>query len=83
MFQAQVKRPASFADVVVFDPETVEDKATFESPHNYPEGIPYVIVNGEVVIDAGEHTGALPGTVMHSGRDTETVSVPGGAGTSS
>jgi len=53
-----------WADVTVFDPQTVADKATFVQPHQYPVGIPYVIVNGQVVIDRGEHTGALPGRVL-------------------
>ncbi len=49
------------ADITVFDPDTVKDEATFIDPHRYATGIPYVIVNGVVVIDNGEHTGALPG----------------------
>ncbi len=54
----------SWADVTVFDPATVADRATFVKPHQYPVGIPYVIVNGEVVLDNGRHTGALPGKVL-------------------
>jgi N-acyl-D-aspartate/D-glutamate deacylase len=57
----------TFADIVVFDPATVADRATFEAPHAYPVGIPFVIVNGEVVIDAGEHTGARAGRVVRPG----------------
>jgi len=57
-------RPGFKADIVIFNPETVIDKATFMEPHQYPEGIEYVIVNGTVVIDEGEHTGALPGRVL-------------------
>jgi N-acyl-D-aspartate/D-glutamate deacylase len=52
------------ADITVFDPATVADKATFVQPHQYPVGIPYVIVNGQVVLDDGKHTGALPGKVI-------------------
>jgi N-acyl-D-amino-acid deacylase len=52
------------ADVVGFDPARVEDLATYEDPHRYAAGIPYVLVNGRVVIDRGEHTGALPGRVL-------------------
>ncbi|GAH89591.1 unnamed protein product, partial [marine sediment metagenome] len=48
-----------YADVVIFDPKTVIDKATFSDPHQYPEGIEYVIVNGTIVIREREHTGAL------------------------
>jgi N-acyl-D-amino-acid deacylase len=49
------------ADITVFDPSNVKDEATFVNPHRFASGIPYVIVNGEIVIDGGEHTGALPG----------------------
>jgi N-acyl-D-amino-acid deacylase len=52
------------ADVVVFDPDRVTDRATFEDPHRYAEGIDIVIVNGQVVIDEGRHTGATPGRVL-------------------
>ncbi len=52
------------ADLVVFDPETVRDTATFNDPHHYPQGIRWVIVNGVVVIDQGRHTGARPGKVL-------------------
>ncbi len=54
------------ADVVVFNPDTVEAKATFEDPKQYPVGIDYVIVNGKLVIDNGTHTGALPGRALKS-----------------
>ncbi|MCH7490704.1 MAG: D-aminoacylase [Gemmatimonadetes bacterium] len=53
-----------FADLVAFDPDTVADNATFENPHQYPTGIPHVMVNGEWVILDGEHTGATPGRVL-------------------
>ncbi|HLH96161.1 MAG TPA: D-aminoacylase [Xanthobacteraceae bacterium] len=46
-------RPGYFADLSLFDPATVSDQATFEDPHRYPRGIPYVIINGNVVLDAG------------------------------
>ena len=59
-----VVRVGAWADLVLFDERTVIDKATFADPHQYPEGIPYVIVNGEIVLDQGEHTGALPGRVL-------------------
>ena len=52
------------ADLVVFDPETVIDRADFMNPHQYAQGIESVLVNGAVVIDGGEHTGALPGRVL-------------------
>jgi N-acyl-D-amino-acid deacylase len=54
-----------FADIVVFDPKTIADKATFIEPHQYPVGIDYVIVNGTTVIDHGKHTEKLPGKVLY------------------
>ena len=53
-----------FADVVVFDPETVTDHATFEEPHQYATGVEHVFVNGVQVLSDGEHTGATPGRVV-------------------
>jgi N-acyl-D-amino-acid deacylase len=55
------------ADLVIFDPATVADRATFTDPFQYPVGIPTVIVNGRVVLDNGRHTGARPGVVIHGG----------------
>jgi N-acyl-D-amino-acid deacylase len=52
------------ADVVVFDPEKITDKATFENPNQFSEGMEFVIVNGVPVIDEGKMTGALPGKVL-------------------
>ncbi|NTU51283.1 MAG: amidohydrolase family protein [Candidatus Aminicenantes bacterium] len=52
------------ADVCVFDPARVIDKSTFKEPAAYPEGIEKVIVNGQLVVDGGEHTGRLPGKVL-------------------
>ncbi|MEW6320968.1 MAG: D-aminoacylase [Acidobacteriota bacterium] len=52
------------ADLVIFDPETVADRATFEDPFQYPVGIDTVVVNGQVVLDEGTHTGARPGRVL-------------------
>jgi N-acyl-D-amino-acid deacylase len=56
--------PHYWADVVVFDPATVADQATFTDPHRYPTGIEWVLVNGQVVIRQGQHTGAKPGVVV-------------------
>lgn len=66
-------RPGAWADLVVFDLERIHDRATnlyphkypFENyPHQYPEGIKYVMVNGRLVVEQGVHTGALPGQVL-------------------
>jgi N-acyl-D-amino-acid deacylase len=59
-----VLREGAWADVTVFDPGTVADQGTYDDPHRYASGISTVLVNGEVVIDGGEHTGALPGQVL-------------------
>ena len=59
-----VIKDGAWADLVLFDPTTVADQATFTDPHQYPIGIHYVIVGGEVVIENGEHTGELPGIVL-------------------
>jgi N-acyl-D-aspartate/D-glutamate deacylase len=68
-----VLRQGAWADIVVFDLERIRDRATnlyphsypFENyPHQYPEGINYVLVNGVLVVENGEHTGALPGKVL-------------------
>lgn len=56
--------PGYFADVVVFDPSTIRDNATFQDPHQYASGVEYVLVNGQVVVRDGEHTGAKPGRVV-------------------
>jgi len=53
-----------YADIVLFDPKTVIDTATYEKPKSYPVGVPYVLVNGVVVVDHGEHTGARPGMAL-------------------
>jgi N-acyl-D-amino-acid deacylase len=60
-------RPGYFADLCLFDPKTVVDRATYEEPRQYPEGIPYVIVNGRLVVDAGVHTGARAGRLLRHG----------------
>jgi len=55
------------ADATTFDPATIIDRATYDDPHRYPAGIGTVLVNGVVVADAGQHTGALPGRVLRRG----------------
>lgn len=55
------------ADITVFDPATVASTATYEAPRSFPVGIDWVIVNGEIVVAAGEHTGATPGRALRRG----------------
>jgi N-acyl-D-aspartate/D-glutamate deacylase len=57
-------RPGQFADVTLFDPEKVLDRATYEEPFHYSVGIAYVVVNGQVVLDHDQHTGARPGRAL-------------------
>jgi N-acyl-D-amino-acid deacylase len=52
------------ADLVLFNPDTVRDRATFTDPYQYPEGVEYVYVNGQAVVTPEGHTGALPGQVL-------------------
>ena len=56
-----VLKKGFYADIVVFDPQQIIDKATFEKPHQYAIGVQHVFVNGKQVLKNGEHTGALPG----------------------
>ena len=60
-------KPGYHADIVVFDPERIEDKATWQDPHQYPEGIGFVIVNGRITVDHNRHTGVLAGQVLRRG----------------
>jgi N-acyl-D-amino-acid deacylase len=60
-----IVRPGMAADLVAFDPQTVKDKATFENPLQYSEGIPYVAVNGQLVVDGGKITAARPGRPLY------------------
>ncbi len=59
-----ILRPGMYADLTLFDPQTVIDQATYSDPFHYNVGIHYVIVNGQVVLDQGRHTGARPGRVL-------------------
>jgi N-acyl-D-amino-acid deacylase len=56
--------PGYYADVVVFDPDRIQDHATYDDPHRYATGVAHVAVNGKLVLRDGEHTGALPGRVV-------------------
>src|SRR5207249_10258936 len=59
-------REGNWADLVVFDPEKVQDHATFSDPHHYATGFAYVFVNGVAVVKGDAHTGARPGQVLRS-----------------
>jgi N-acyl-D-aspartate/D-glutamate deacylase len=56
--------PGYFADVIVFDEKTIADRATYENPEVFAEGMKYVIVNGKVAIDGGKYTGAMAGRAL-------------------
>lgn len=60
-------REGFHADLVVFNPNTIRDTATFENPHQYPEGVEYVLINGEFVVEDAKTTGALAGKVLTPG----------------
>lgn len=62
-----VLRPGADADVVIFDPEVVVDKATSQESKQYPEGIEYVLVNGEICVEKGQFTGRTAGRVLAKG----------------
>ena len=66
LYDRGVIRVGAKADLVVLDPRTVADAATYEAPHRYPRGVEHVLVNGRVVIRHGEHTGSLPGTLLQN-----------------
>jgi N-acyl-D-aspartate/D-glutamate deacylase len=61
-------RPGAWADVAVFDPERVTDRATYTEPFRYSTGVEYVVVNGQLVLDRGKHTGDRPGRALRHGR---------------
>ena len=62
-------RDGNFADLVVFDPATIRNNATYDEPRRYPTGIDHVVVNGTLVVDDGAHTGATPGRGIRLGID--------------
>jgi N-acyl-D-aspartate/D-glutamate deacylase len=59
-----IVRPGAFADLTVFDPDKVIDRSTYTDPFRYGEGIEYVVVNGQLVLDQGKPTGARPGRTL-------------------
>ena len=64
LFDRGILRPGLAADIVLFDPDTIRDRATFQEPHQYAIGVEYVLINGTLVLDNGEMTDARPGTVL-------------------
>jgi len=69
-------KPGYFADVVIFDPTTIQDHATFEQPHQYATGVQHVWVNGKQVLRNGEHTGEMPGRFVRGPGFYITTSMP-------
>jgi N-acyl-D-amino-acid deacylase len=57
-------REGLWADVTIFDYDRIQDNATYENPMEYPTGIEFVLVNGQIVVDQARHTGAKPGVVL-------------------
>jgi N-acyl-D-amino-acid deacylase len=74
-------RPGMWADLAVFDAATVADRATFEVPHAPSHGFRYVLVNGEVVVEGGTHTGSRPGRVLTGRHLSSAAAAPALAGT--
>jgi N-acyl-D-amino-acid deacylase len=69
LFNRGMIRPGFFADLVIFDLGEIKDTATYQKPHQYPSGIPYVMVNGVLVVAKGKKTGKKPGQVLrHTNR---------------
>ena len=59
-------RAGSYADIVIFDPKTIRDTATFEQPERFAVGVRYVLVNGAFAVDEGKRTQSLAGRVLHN-----------------
>ncbi len=59
-----VLKKGNFADIVIFDPQKIEDRASYADPHRYPQGIKYVIVNGKITVEEDEHTGVRRGKIL-------------------
>lgn len=65
LFNRGIIREGMAADIIVFCPETIKDTADFINPHQYPKGIPYVLVNGKLAVDEGKHTGIRSGRILY------------------
>jgi N-acyl-D-amino-acid deacylase len=64
-------RTGNYADITIFDPERIIDKATYEEPFAYSQGVEYVVVNGQIVLEQGKHTQARPGRALRHGPKLE------------
>jgi N-acyl-D-amino-acid deacylase len=64
IFDRGLLRPGNWADITLFDPEKIIDRATYAEPFQYSEGVEFVLVNGQMVLDRGKHTGARPGRAL-------------------
>jgi N-acyl-D-amino-acid deacylase len=64
LYDRGIIREGLRADVTVFNYDKIEDKASYENPTAYPDGIDFVLVNGQLVVDRGQHTGVKPGMVL-------------------
>jgi N-acyl-D-aspartate/D-glutamate deacylase len=64
LWKKGIVRQGMDADVIIFDPDTIAERSTFQDPHQYPAGLPYVILNGQVVVDQDRYTGKLAGQVV-------------------
>lgn len=64
LWQRGILREGMWGDIMIFDFDRIRDRSTFKNPHQYPEGIEYVMVNGQIVIERGKHTLLLPGKVL-------------------
>jgi N-acyl-D-amino-acid deacylase len=71
-----VIREGNWADVTIFDMATIDDRATYERPTEFPTGIDWVIVNGVVTIDHGKHTGAKAGHVLYGPGKQQSAAQP-------
>lgn len=78
LWERGLLRPGMAADIVVFDEKTVADRATFEQPKQFPVGIDYVLVNGQLVIERGTHNGAKPGQMLRKQPTKPVAEVPRG-----
>jgi len=71
-----ILKAGNFADITIFDPQRVIDRATFEMPNQYPEGIEYVLINGQIAVDGGQRTKALAGQIIRGPGNRRFLSLP-------